>query len=406
MVSRVTRFCTPKTFGDGLVLVRRLNMSVRISRAKWPPHTLDEARLTLSQKKPDQDELQQASSRVQQFFQLPSGESVRDCKYRVLASCLMLNEVWSCSMKGASNGKMYLTRRYLCWLGKSGFKKVSVRSPNSVLCAYCVKKIWSVPELRDLRVDGKVLVLAWITSNTVIDTVWLPDWSSLLISLDYLSLFWRGHGDAIAQDDPPCFLWDQWKRYNPLRRWRVGWGEGETSVGYVFDWFGYNSNVKSMTSPNYTRWTETIKRHSFLPAPKIIDIWSACSSLITRRTGCSYVWPNHLRNKERVDINQSIKGYHLLHAICRFPNLDSAILTDILEFPGITVTAEIDYDKTTPLHYFCENSQSLDCVKLGYVRPKPSWLSLVNYSSSWEQILMRSRNRAKRHCTKLSLTRR
>lgn len=30
-------------------------------------------------------------------------------------------------MKGASNGKLFLTRHYVCWLGKSGFKKVSVR---------------------------------------------------------------------------------------------------------------------------------------------------------------------------------------------------------------------------------------------------------------------------------------
>eukprot|EP01127_Copromyxa_protea_P020199 TRINITY_DN6713_c0_g1_i1.p1 TRINITY_DN6713_c0_g1~~TRINITY_DN6713_c0_g1_i1.p1 ORF type:complete len:893 (+),score=139.48 TRINITY_DN6713_c0_g1_i1:40-2718(+) len=248
-------------------------------------------------KKPD-DELNQASSRVQQFFQLPPGESVRD--------------FWSCSMKGASgSGKLYVTRHYLCWLGKSGFKRVS--------------KVWGVPELRDIRADGKVIVLAYMT-NTVIDTITFsfPDADNAQQALKTIR--------------------------------RIFFGINGNDIIHIAVEELDETKVKQVLEYDVTKLHEVNRNDQ---TPLIL----ACFK--NNRHMVSLLLSYYRKSKDKVDINQSIKGYHLLHAICRFPNLDGAILTDILDFPGILVTAEIDYDKTTPLHYFCEHSQSLDCVKLG-----------------------------------------
>eukprot|EP01126_Amoeba_proteus_P031110 TRINITY_DN3061_c1_g1_i1.p1 TRINITY_DN3061_c1_g1~~TRINITY_DN3061_c1_g1_i1.p1 ORF type:complete len:866 (+),score=190.17 TRINITY_DN3061_c1_g1_i1:441-3038(+) len=71
-------------------------------------------------------------------------------------------------------------------------------------------------------------------------------------------------------------------------------------------------------------------------------------------------------NQDKVNINlTSKKGDHVLHTACKVSKIDNKILEELLNFPGIDVTAKISYDNTTPLHYFCAYNHSWECQQIG-----------------------------------------
>ena len=71
---------------------------------------------------------------------------------------------------------------------------------------------------------------------------------------------------------------------------------------------------------------------------------------------------------DKIDINQTTEksGHHVLHEVCKSPDISDDILKLLLDFPSINVNAKLKHDNTTPLHYFCEHNHSLNCASIGY----------------------------------------
>eukprot|EP01129_Flabellula_baltica_P002857 TRINITY_DN12751_c0_g1_i1.p1 TRINITY_DN12751_c0_g1~~TRINITY_DN12751_c0_g1_i1.p1 ORF type:complete len:830 (-),score=176.81 TRINITY_DN12751_c0_g1_i1:44-2533(-) len=67
-----------------------------------------------------------------------------------------------------------------------------------------------------------------------------------------------------------------------------------------------------------------------------------------------------------LDINlQDEKGMNtVLHTACSHPNINFEIISRLLEFELIDVNRP-NAGGNTPLHYFCEKTQALDCTKIG-----------------------------------------
>jgi len=65
------------------------------------------------------------------------------------------------------------------------------------------------------------------------------------------------------------------------------------------------------------------------------------------------------------DINRQDKQkITILHIACCTPLIHTDILEVLLKFQYIDVTVK-NSDENTPLHYFCEKTQSYDCEKIG-----------------------------------------
>lgn len=68
-----------------------------------------------------------------------------------------------------------------------------------------------------------------------------------------------------------------------------------------------------------------------------------------------------------LNINQAdhIQKTSCLHTACLTVKVSNEIILELLNFPSIDVNLK-NVDQNTPLHYFCEMTQSLDCDEIGY----------------------------------------
>lgn len=252
------------------------------------------------------DELERENEILKANIELPEGETV--------------TEFYTCSFQGKAGvnkytGKLYLARNYICFVGQKKF-------------GGDMKRWWCINDILDLSATGtRALIILDIHNKTGV-----------------LKGF-------------------------------VGGEEGRDkvlkSVKRLF--FGINGgNV--LHAAVMALETEKIKQICDLDVSKLSDynaneqtpLILACITKNDKEL-VTLILNYYRENIDKIDINQTTEksGHHVLHEVCKFPDISDDILTLLLNFPNINAAAKLKHDNTTPLHYFCEHNHSLNCASLG-----------------------------------------